>query len=245
MNDSTVKIVGAGPGDADFLTIGALRLLREWAEVVVYDRLVDQTVLDFIPENVERIYAGKSCKKHVMTQDEINTTLVQQAGLGKKVLRLKGGDPFIFGRGGEEMHALLAAGIACEIIPGISAASGISSNLGIPLTHRGIATGVQFVTGHKQKGDDVDLDWGSLSNPDVTVVLYMALTRISEISRQLIAQGRAAGTPAIVVENGTLHNQRQIFTQLNQLSNEISAHDIVSPSLIIIGDVVNLSPYKK
>ncbi len=245
MNDSTVKIVGAGPGDADFLTIGALRLLREWAEVVVYDRLVDQTVLDFIPESVERIYAGKSCKKHVMTQDEINTTLVQQARLGKKVLRLKGGDPFIFGRGGEEMHALLAAGIACEIIPGISAASGISSNLGIPLTHRGIATGVQFVTGHKQKGDDVDLDWGSLSNPDVTVVLYMALTRIAEISRQLIAQGRAASTPSIVVENGTLHNQRQIFTQLDQLSSEISAHDIGSPSLIIIGDVVNLSPYKQ
>lgn len=236
-----VYIVGAGPGDPELLTLKAHRLLQEEAEVVVYDRLIPESILEIIPDGVEKIYAGKSCRKHHMTQEEINDCLVDEAKKGKKVVRLKGGDPFIFGRGGEEMLALAEADIPYEIVPGISAASAISASLDIPLTHRGLASNVQYITGHCQKGKEMHLDWQSLANPDTTLVIYMGLAHLPEITEQLIKHGLDPEIPAIAVQNGTTPEERRCLGTVQSIAGLLEKEEFKPPTLVIVGRVVGLS----
>ena len=236
-----VYIVGAGPGDPDLLTIKAYKLLTEIADIVIYDRLIPDETLALIPDHVERIYAGKSCKKHHMTQEDINAALVEEANKGKIVVRLKGGDPFIFGRGAEEAAHLVDNSIPFEIVPGVNAADGCSAYLGIPLTHRGLASGVRFVTGHQQKGDSIDLDWKGLANPDTTLVLYMGLTHLEDIAKKLIKNGLPKNTPAVAIQEGTTKNQRACFSTLENIYKDASAEELKPPTLIIIGRVVALA----
>lgn len=209
--------------------------------MVVYDRLISNEIMALIPAHVERIYAGKAPGGHAMSQEEINETLARHAKLGKKVVRLKGGDPFIFGRGGEEADYLESHHISYEIVPGITSASAISAALNIPLTHRGLATSVRFITGHQQKDRPLDLNWASLCDPKTTLVIYMGLTNISEISTQLIKAGLNKNTPAAVIENGTTPKQRNGFATLENLNRVISEQNFQPPSLIIIGKVVALA----
>lgn len=236
-----VYITGAGPGDVDLLTIKTHRLLTEIADVVVYDRLIGEAILDLIPPHTQRIYAGKSCRTHHMTQDEINACLVEQAQAGKVVVRLKGGDPFIFGRGGEEAEYLQQHHIPFEIVPGVSAADGCCAYQGIPLTHRGLATGVRFITGHQQKGQPIELDWKSLADPHTTLVIYMGLTRLEDIAVNLIKHGLDADTPAAAIERGTLVDEKVCITTLQKLYDETQSQQFKAPTLIIIGKVVGLS----
>lgn len=236
--NQTVYIVGAGPGDPDLLTQKAYQLLTEYAEVVVYDRLIPDELLALIPDSVERIYAGKSCKKHHMTQDEINACLVEHAQKGKKVVRLKGGDPLIFGRGSEEALHLAKHDILSEIIPGISAASAIAARYNIPLTHRGVATSVRFITGHQQNGEPVVQDWQALANPECTLVIYMGLTNLDTICQKLMQHGMPANIPAVVVENGTCKNERAFRGTVGNLYQIIAEEEVQPPSLVIIGRVV-------
>ena len=233
-----VYIIGAGPGDPDLLTVKALKLLSA-GDVVVYDRLIPQSIIDLIPPHIEKIYAGKSCRTHHMTQEEINTCLVEEARKGKVVVRLKGGDPFIFGRGGEEMEALRSAGIPYEIVPGVNAADGCAAYAGIPLTHRGLATGVRFITGHQQKGEPVPLDWQGLADPHTTLVIYMGLANLETIAANLIAHGLPADTPAMAIQDGTTPSQRFCKATLATLHGTVTDAQFTSPTLIIIGKVVN------
>jgi uroporphyrin-III C-methyltransferase len=236
-----VYIVGAGPGDPDLLTVKAYRLLTEVADMVIYDRLIPQEILDLIPKDVESIYAGKSCKTHHMTQEEINQSLVEHALLGKIVVRLKGGDPFIFGRGAEEASHLVDNNIPFEVVPGVNAADGCAAYQGIPLTHRGLATGVRFVTGHQQKGVPMNLDWKGLADPNTTLVLYMGLTHIEEISLNLIKHGLPANTPVAAIQEGTTKAERACFSTLEHIFRDMSAQDFQPPTLIIVGKVVGLA----
>lgn len=238
-----VYIVGAGPGDPELLTVKAIRLLKE-AEVVVYDRLIPEAILALIPNHVEKIYAGKSCRKHEMTQAEINEELVRQAQRNKKVIRLKGGDPFIFGRGGEETEYLTNHSIEFEVVPGISAASGISSYLGIPLTHRGIAHSVRFITGHKQKGEPVDLDWKGLADPGTTLVIYMGLANLGMIAENLIKSGLPSDTPAVAIQNGTTPEEKKCFCSIAEIADLTKKLEFKPPTTIIVGKVVGLSSYR-
>jgi uroporphyrin-III C-methyltransferase/precorrin-2 dehydrogenase/sirohydrochlorin ferrochelatase len=233
-----VYLIGAGPGDPDLLTLRAARLLQQ-AAVVVYDNLVGEGVLDLIPETAERIYAGKENRNHSMDQHDINALLVRLAKTGKQVVRLKGGDPFIFGRGGEELEALAAEGIPYEVVPGITAASGVSCYTGIPLTHRDHAQTCVFTTGHLKDGT-LDLDWKTLARPKQTVVIYMGLGALSEITRQLIAHGRAADTPTAVVERGTTRRQRVASGTLDTIVERVEERGFKSPCLIVVGEVVSL-----
>ena len=237
MKKYKVYIVGAGPGDPELLTMKAHRLITQYAEIVIYDRLIPPELLKLIPKKVERIYAGKSCRKHVMTQEDINKELVRYARTGKKVVRLKGGDPFIFGRGGEEIEYLTKYKIPYEVVSGISAASGISAKLGIPLTHRGVATGVRFITGHQQKGEKMDLDWDSLADPKTTIVVYMGLANLEEIARNLIKHGLAKTTPAIAVQEGTMKTERKLKSTLGKIGKEVKAKNFEPPVIVIIGKV--------
>lgn len=233
-----VYLVGAGPGDPELLTLRAVRLLEQ-AQVVVHDHLVSNAVLDFVSPGAERIYAGKRRNEHTMRQEQINALLVKLAREGKKVVRLKGGDPFIFGRGGEELQALVAHGIAFEVVPGVTAASGVSGYAGIPLTHRDYAQSCLFVTGHLKDGT-ADLDWPSLVRKNQTVVIYMGLGGLSEICRQMMAHGAAATLPIAVVQDGSIATQKVVTGTLADMPDRVARHGLKSPCLTIIGEVVTL-----
>lgn len=233
-----VYLVGAGPGDPELLTLRAVRLLQR-TDVVVYDHLVSSAVLDFVSPNAERIYAGKRRNEHTMRQEEINALLVKLAREGRQVVRLKGGDPFIFGRGGEELQALAAHGIAFEVVPGVTAASGVSSYAGIPLTHRDYAQSCLFVTGHLKDGT-ADLDWPSLVRPRQTVVIYMGLGGLPEICRQMMRHGAAPTLPIAVIQDGTITTQKVVTGTLADMPELVAEQGLKSPCLTIIGEVVRL-----
>jgi uroporphyrin-III C-methyltransferase len=230
--------VGAGPGDPDLLTLRAVRLLQQ-AEVLVYDHLVSTAVLDFVSPTAEKIYAGKRRNEHTLRQEQINALLIKHARAGQQVVRLKGGDPFIFGRGGEELQALAASGITFEVIPGVTAASGISSYAGIPLTHRDYAQSCLFITGHLKDGT-ADLDWPSLVRPRQTVVIYMGLAGLADICRQMATHGASPNLPVAVIQDGTIQTQKVVTGTLIDISERVAALGLKSPCLTIIGEVVKL-----
>ena len=233
-----VALIGAGPGDPELLTLKGLRLLQE-ADAVLYDNLVNERILDFARRDAERIYVGKRQRYAGVRQAVINELLAERAQAGQRVVRLKGGDPFIFGRGGEEVETLAAQGIDCVVVPGITAALGAASVAGVPLTHRDLAQSVRFVTGHRVN-DQVNLDWPELVNPHQTLVVYMGLLGLAEIVEKLIAQGMSPQTPALLIERATLPEQRQIQAPLQDLPAAVAAANVSGPTLIIIGEVVNL-----
>ena len=234
-----VFLVGAGPGDPDLLTLRALKLLQG-ADVVVFDRLVSEDIMALVPAAVRRIDVGKMPGCHRVTQDAINRILVDLALEGLTVVRLKGGDPLIFGRGSEEAEVLRAAGIAVSYVPGITAAQGASSSTGVPLTHRGLATGVRYVTGHRARDARLDLDWASLASLDTTLVVYMGAANITEIAFQLMRHGLPAGLPVLAVASATTPAEQRILSSLGAIAADIAATEPEAPVLFVIGQVVSL-----
>ena len=237
--EGVVHIVGAGPGDPELLTLKALRLIQE-ADVVYYDRLVSDGILSLIRRDADRVSVGKAKGNHSVPQDQIHELLIASAREGKRVVRLKGGDPFIFGRGGEELDAVEAAGISAFVVPGISSALGCAASAGIPLTHRDHAQAVTFVTGHAKAGGVPDLDWASLAKRGQTVSVYMGVGTAASIAEKLIEAGRAPQTPVAVIENGTRENEVRAYGMLEELPQLIEAHGIKGPALLIIGEVAGL-----
>lgn len=233
-----VWLVGAGPGDAELLTLKALRAI-ETADIIFFDYLVSAEIRAFFPASVPALYVGKAKDQHSIAQEDLNQLLVNQAQMGLTVCRIKGGDPFVFGRGGEELLELRKAGIDAEVIPGITSASGCSSYANIPLTHRGLSQGCTFVTGHAEK--QLELNWHALAGLNHTLVFYMGLTRADLIARELQAAGMAASTPVAVIENGCRANQRNLFTQLADLPQLVEREAVQSPALIVVGQVVSLA----
>lgn len=234
-----VFLVGAGPGDPELLTLKAVRMLG-LAQVVVYDRLVSDEVLSLVPPAARRIAVGKAPKSHPVPQERINDILVELGQQGLCVVRLKGGDPSIFGRGSEEAAALHAAGIPVEIAPGITAAQGVAAATGVPLTHRGLATGVRYVTGHCRRDLPLDLDWAGLADPDTTLVVYMGAANIAEIATSLIAHGMPAALPVMAVCNATTPKEVRLLSQLDRIAAEAKAARLKGPVLFVIGEVVSL-----
>ena len=233
-----VALVGCGPGDPELLTLRALRVLRA-ADVIVYDHLVSSAILGFARRGARRIYVGKERDSHTLPQDEINALLVRLAREGLRVARLKGGDPFVFGRGGEELQALVRHGIDVQVIPGITAACGIAASTGVPLTHRDYAHSCVFVTGHLRNGT-MDLDWEGLARPAQTVVVYMGLKGLPVLARELIRHGVPATTPAMIVARGTLPDEVVITATLEALPQRAMAEAIRPPTMIVVGDVVRV-----
>ena len=233
-----VSLIGAGPGDPELLTLKAFHRLQQ-AEVLLYDNLVSPEILAWVPSTVERLFVGKMPGNHTLSQDEIGPLMLEKVRSGRRVVRLKGGDPFVFGRGGEEMEVLLAAGIGVEIVPGITAALGAAAAFGFPLTHREHAQSCLFVTGHL-KDHTVELDWPALARPGQTVVIYMGVTGLETISRELQAAGLSGDTPAALIYRATWPNEKAHKGTLATLPEVARTHKVKPPTLIVIGTVVDL-----
>lgn len=233
-----VYLVGAGPGDPDLLTFKALRLMQR-ADVVLYDRLVGEGILNLVRRDAERVYVGKVPEEHTLAQDEISRMLLRLAQEGKRVLRLKGGDPFIFGRGGEEIELLAEAGVPFQVVPGITAATGCAAYAGIPLTHRDHAQACVFVTGHTKDGQ-LDLDLNALLQPRQTVAVYMGLAHLAELAHAFIEKGAAPSLPVALVDNGTRPNQRVLIGTLSTIAEKAVKAGVKGPAMVIVGSVVRL-----
>lgn len=234
-----VTLMGAGPGDPELLTIKAAKALAA-ASTILYDHLVSEDILDLAKSDAKRIYVGKEASRHSLPQEEIGKLMVKLAQAGEPVLRLKGGDGYIFGRGGEEAEVLAAANVPFSVIPGLTAAQGASASVGIPLTHRDHAGALIFATGHLKDKDTVGLDWDMLARPHQTLVIYMGLGTLSVISRELIAHGLKASTPAALIENATTTRERCVTGTIAELPELAAKHGLKSPTIIMIGDVVSL-----
>ncbi|AEF54032.1 uroporphyrinogen-III C-methyltransferase [Marinomonas posidonica] len=233
-----VYLIGAGPGDPELLTLKAYRLLKQ-ADVVLYDRLVGQEIIELIPESAEKMYVGKAKSLHSLPQEDINSLLAEKAKQGHQVVRLKGGDPFIFGRGGEELEELIEEGVPFEVVPGVTAAAGCAAYAGIPLTHRDYAQSVRFLTGHLKDGT-TDLPWEELVHPAQTLVIYMGLTGLKDISQSLLKFGMSPTMPVAVVEKGTSKAQRVFTSTIIDVFDVATQNEVKSPALLIIGEVVTL-----
>lgn len=234
-----VALIGAGPGDPSLLTLRAWSLLQQ-ADAVVYDRLVSAELMALIPQRCARHYVGKASGHHSVPQEHTNQLLADLAQQGLKVARLKGGDPFIFGRGSEELDFLLKLQVSCQVVPGITAASGCTAYAGIPLTHRGVAQSCQFITGHLQKDGALNLQWQSLASPNQTLVFYMGLSALEDISNNLMRAGLAADTPAALIGHGTYANQQVVRGTVAQLKEMAASGQLTPPTLTVIGHVVDL-----
>lgn len=239
-NESCVYLVGTGPGDPDLLTVKALRLIKQ-ADVIVYDRLVSREILDLIPAGTSRIFVGKATDHHTLPQEEINALLVKMADKARIIVRLKGGDPLVFGRGSEEATWLARHQVRFEIVPGVTAATAATTYAGIPMTHRGLAAGVQIITGHSRSNLPLQHQWEKLANSDTTIVVYMGLSNIRYITRKLIEAGLPADTPAAAIQDGATPQQRRLTTTLSSLADETLAQAFRPPVLFVIGKVVSLA----
>lgn len=239
MKPGCVAIVGAGPGDPELITVKAMRRIQE-ADVILYDRLVNEELLNYSKAGVVLIYCGKSPGQHSMSQEKINGLLIQYASEGNKVVRLKGGDPFVFGRGGEEVLAVVEAGIPYEVIPGITSAIGVAASTGIPLTHRGVAASFAVVTGSRCPEHVAPIRWDRLAHSVDTLVIYMGVSQLSQIREQLLLHGKDAQTPIALIENGTSVSQRTITGTLDNIDKLAMAMKIKNPALIIVGEVVKV-----
>jgi uroporphyrin-III C-methyltransferase len=233
-----VYLVGAGPGDPALITVKGRRLLQQ-ADSILYDHLANEALLDLAPPHAERVYVGKKKSAHAFSQEEICAMLIERADRGWNVVRLKGGDPFIFGRGGEELQACRDAGVTCHIVPGVTSALAASANAGAPLTHRGSAQAVTFVTGHASEGREPDLDWASLARANQTVVIYMGLSQAAPIAARLMAAGREASTPALIVENASRADEQRVVTTLSGLAEAAAA--LSGPALLVVGEAMALA----
>jgi uroporphyrin-III C-methyltransferase len=237
-----VFLVGAGPGDPGLLTVAAHDLLKT-ADVVVYDRLVSREVLSLVPPGAARINVGKQPHCHPVPQDEINDLLVSLAQDGRRVVRLKGGDPYMFGRGSEEALHLIRNSVEFEVVPGITSATGCAAAAGVPLTHRGLATSVRYITGHCREDRDLELDWQGLADPDTTLVIYMGVANMAQIAVRLIRNGLPSSTPAMAVSQGTTLHQRQLTSTLGEVADAVADAKLKSPVLFIVGRVVDLAAH--